>query len=127
MSRYELVFILSPEIAEEQVGPVVDKVTQAITTRGGAVEATERWGRRRLAYPIKHFTEGNYVLTRFQVEAKAVAELESQLKVSEEVIRHLLVKMDPRQVIPEVIPAVTEASPAAQPVSEEAAAQQEVQ
>jgi len=121
--RYELVFILSPEVAEEQVGPAVDKVTQAITSHGGSVEVTERWGRRRLAYPIKHFTEGNYVLTRFQVGAGAVAELESQLKVSEEVIRHLLVKMDPRQVIP----ATPEPSQAAQPVNEEAAAKQEVQ
>ncbi|MBI4297883.1 MAG: 30S ribosomal protein S6 [Chloroflexi bacterium] len=98
MPQYEMVFILSPEVPEEQVESVMEKVTQSIAGRGGSVQEVERWGRRRLAYPIKSFVEGNYVLARFQVEPRAIAELEAQLRVSEEVIRHLVVRMERRQI-----------------------------
>ncbi len=94
MRDYELVLIISPEVAEEEVPNTLEKVNEVITSRGGAVVDTNHWGRRKLAYPIKRFTEGNYVLTRFQLEPELVREVEETLKVSEEVLRHLIVKID---------------------------------
>ncbi len=94
MRDYELVLIISPEVAEEEVPNTLEKVNKVITSRGGTVVDTNQWGRRKLAYPIKRFTEGNYVLTRFQLEPELVREVEETLKVSEEVLRHLIVKID---------------------------------
>ena len=94
MSKYELVVILSPEVAEDQVDPAVERVSHSISSKGGSIAGVERWGRRRLAYPIKRFTEGNYIITRFELAPQTVAELESQLELNEEVIRHLLVKVE---------------------------------
>lgn len=94
MRDYELVLIISPEVAEEEVPNTLEKVNGVITSRGGVVVDTNHWGRRKLAYPIKRFTEGNYVLTRFQLEPELVREVEATLKVSEEVLRHLIVKID---------------------------------
>jgi len=90
---YELVLVISPEVADEGIPAVVEKVSQFITGRGGNVTEVNQWGRRRLAYPIKHFTEGNYVLTRIKLEATATAELEAGLRISEDILRHLLVKI----------------------------------
>ena len=85
--------VISPEVADEGIPAVVEKVSQFITVRGGNVTEVNQWGRRRLAYPIKHFTEGNYVLTRIKLEATATAELEAGLRISEDILRHLLVKI----------------------------------
>ena len=90
---YELVVIISPEV-DEAVDSVIDNVSRFITENGGTVDNVDRWGKRRLAYPIKHFTEGNYVLTRFKLRPKLSKELEASLQISEEVLRHLLIKID---------------------------------
>ena len=93
MRDYELVLVISPQVADEGVPAIVERVTQFITGRGGSVTEVNNWGRRKLAYPIKHFTEGNYVLTRVKLEAKTTAELEACLQISEDILRHLLVKV----------------------------------
>lgn len=98
MRDYELVLIISPEVAEEEVANTVEKVNQFITGLGGAVVDTNHWGRRKLAYPIKRFTEGNYFLTHFKLEPDHVREIEATLKVSEEVLRHLIVKVEQQLV-----------------------------
>ncbi len=90
---YELVLIISPEVEEEKIGATIDNVTQFITGKGGAVSDVEQWGKRKLAYPIKHFMEGNYVLARFKLEPRLAKELEANLQISEEVLRHLLIKL----------------------------------
>lgn len=89
---YELVMVLSPEVDEEGVTSIVDRVTQFITERGGSLTNQEHWGTRRLAYPIQKFQEGNYLLTRFTLEPSSTRELETSLKALGEVIRYLLVK-----------------------------------
>ena len=94
MRDYELVLVISPEIAEEDVPSTIDKVSQFITGRGGTVAGVNRWGRRKLAYPIRRHMEGNYVLTQFQLEPDQVAGLEASLELAEEVIRHLVVRTD---------------------------------
>ena len=94
MRDYELVLVISPEIAEEDVPSTIDKVSQFITGRGGTVAGVNRWGRRKLAYPIRRHMEGNYVLTQFQLDPNQVAGLEASLELAEEVIRHLVVRTD---------------------------------
>lgn len=94
MRDYELVLVISPEIAEEDVPSTIDKVSQFITGRGGAVAGVNRWGRRKLAYPIHRHMEGNYVVTQFQLDPEQIAGLEASLGLAEEVIRHLVVRTD---------------------------------
>ena len=91
---YELVFIISPEVAEEKTDTIIDNVSQFITAGGGTISDVERWGKRKLAYPIRHFMEGDYVLTRFKLRPALGKELESNLRISEEVLRHLLIKIE---------------------------------
>jgi len=90
---YELVLVISPEVADENIAATVDKVSQFITERGGSITEVNQWGRRKLAYPIKHFMEGSYVLAQFKLEPKLAAELEANLRISEEIMRHLLVRL----------------------------------
>ena len=91
---YELVLIISPEIADEALDTTIDKVGHFITEKGGTISDVERWGKRKLAYAIKHFMEGSYVLTRFKFKPTLCKELEAKLQVSEEVLRHLLIKLN---------------------------------
>ena len=90
---YELVLVFSPEITDDGSDAAIGKVTQFITERGGSLPTVEQWGKRKLAYPIRHFVEGNYVLTRFKLKPTLTKELERSLQISEEVLRHLLVKL----------------------------------
>jgi len=91
---YELVFIISPEVAEEEVGGIIDNLSQLITGKDGTVSDVERWGKRKLAYPIRHFAEGEYVLLRFKMKPALGKELETSLKISENILRHLLVRLE---------------------------------
>jgi small subunit ribosomal protein S6 len=93
LREYEMIVIISPEVAEEDVPITIDKVSDFITSRGGEVTEVDRWGKRKLAYPIKHFIEGNYVLTRFKFEPGMTAELEASLKISEMILRHMVVRL----------------------------------
>ena len=90
---YELVFIISPEVGDEALEATVGSVSQFITGKDGVISGEERWGKRRLAYPIKHFLEGSYVLTRFKMKPIWSKELEANLQISEEILRHLLIKL----------------------------------
>ncbi len=90
---YELIFIVSPEVVEEKFDATIDNISRLITGRGGIVSDIEQWGKRRLAYPIKHFGEGSYVLTRFKLRPEHGKELETNLKISEDILRHLLIKL----------------------------------
>jgi small subunit ribosomal protein S6 len=91
--EYELVYILSPDIDDETLEARVDGVNQFITGHEGVVDSVDKWGKRRLAYPLKHFLEGNYVLARFKLSPARCKELEANLKISEEVLRHLLIRI----------------------------------
>ena len=90
---YELVVIISPEVADEDVPATLEKMGQYITDRGGTITEVNQWGRRKLAYPIQQFLEGNYVLTQFKIEPKMTAELDASLRLAEEILRHLLVRL----------------------------------
>lgn len=89
---YELVVILSPEIGDDVITESIERLNQNISSRGGEVVETNHWGRRRLAYPISRHMEGNYVISQVKLDPSTVTGLESSLRISEEVIRHLIVK-----------------------------------
>ncbi|RLC60475.1 MAG: 30S ribosomal protein S6 [Chloroflexi bacterium] len=92
MTDYELVTIISPEVDGEKLPEIIEQVGKFITDEGGVVESTEQWGIRKLAYPIKKFMEANYVLTRFKLEPDLTKKLGAELRASEEILRHLIVK-----------------------------------
>lgn len=92
MRDYELVLIISPEVADEDLPRIEDKIRKFINDRGGSITEITQWGRRKLAYPIQKFVEGNYVLTQFRLEPNLTQELEADLQLSNEIVRHLLVK-----------------------------------
>jgi len=91
---YELVVVIDPEIDEEKLSATLDRISQFVTTRGGEVIDVDRWGKRKLAYPIKRRSEGDYVITHFRLEPARTAELEAGLGLWEEVLRHLLVRSE---------------------------------
>jgi len=94
MPDYELVAIISPEVDEEGVSRIVDKVTQSINSRGGTVEEIKNWGKRKLAYPLRKFMEADYVLARFKLMPKSVKELEGEISASRDILRYLVVKVE---------------------------------
>lgn len=94
MAYYELVVILSPELADDGVHGFIDRLKGFINGVGGSVEEIIEWGRRKLAYPIKRRTEGNYVVAKVKLQPSSTKELESSLRLWEEVLRHLLVRVD---------------------------------
>ena len=93
MRDYEVLLVISPEVEEEAVAATVKRVHDFIQGRGGEVVQVDDWGRRRLAYPIKQHQEGNYVVTQFRLDPTEVRDLEGSLQVSEDVLRHLVVKV----------------------------------
>ncbi len=90
---YELVLIISPEVTDEALDTKIDTISQFITEKGGIISKVEQWGKRRLAYPIGHFTEGNYVLTQFKWKSAWNKNLEANLQISEEVLRYLMIRI----------------------------------
>lgn len=93
---YELGFILQPEVNEEQTRTILERIEQIVTNYGGQVMRVNQWGRRRLAYPIEHNRDGFYVFIDMILTPETVSELDRTLKVSEEVLRHLIKKRDSR-------------------------------
>ncbi len=95
MRRYELVAIISPQVPDDELPDAIDRLLKKpVESQGGVCDDVNVWGRRRMAYPIKRHTEGNYVLTNIQLDPDRAKELEQGLLISEEVIRHLLVRLD---------------------------------
>ena len=89
---YEILYIVRPDLDEDQLGMAVKSVDTLIVNLGGSTEKTDVWGRRRLAYEVDHLREGQYVLTDFRIEPARVPEMEATLKISDTVFRHLIVR-----------------------------------
>jgi small subunit ribosomal protein S6 len=99
--KYELVYVVTPDASDEQVTALHDQV-QAIVGRFGAeIEKTENWGRRKLAYEIGHHKEGTYVLEVINGGGDLMKEIDRRLKVTDEVIRHIVVRVDEEQRVDE--------------------------
>ena len=95
---YELGFILNPEVSEEQTSAILERIEKIVKNYDGRVVKVNQWGRRRLAYPIEHHRDGNYVFIDMILTPETVLELDRTLKVSEEVMRHLVKRRDPKAV-----------------------------
>jgi small subunit ribosomal protein S6 len=94
MRRYELMLVMRPDTPDEQVDAIVDRATRQVTSDGGQIVKRSPWGRRRLAYPIGPHREGSYHILLFDAPAGAILELERGLNISEDVIRHLVTKIE---------------------------------
>jgi len=91
---YEVMFIVRPDVADEDLDKLIAGLEQTVTTGGGSVRSTEKLGRRKLAYMVRKFNEGNYVLLTVDADGALIAELERRLRVSEPVIKFITVRMD---------------------------------
>jgi small subunit ribosomal protein S6 len=95
---YELGFILNPEVSEEAIRSLLERIQQIVVTHGGQVIKVNQWGRRRLAYPIEHNRDGYYIFIDMILTPETVAEIEHTLQVSEVVLRHMVKRRDPKAV-----------------------------
>ncbi len=91
MRPYELMLILPAEADDGVVGAVTDRITQTLGERGGEIAKVDRWGKRRLAYPIDHHTEGYYMVVSIQSEPEAMKELDRVVALLDEVVRFKVV------------------------------------
>lgn len=91
---YELVLVISPQIEDEDVDTEINSFSRYITENGGEISEVERWGKRKLAYPINRCMEGSYLSARFRLRPELCKGLEANWQVSERILRHLLVKLN---------------------------------
>jgi len=97
LREYELLYILKPTVPDDQIPGSMEKVTRLVANYGGEVYETLNtapWGRRRMAYEIDRFQDGYYVVNHLRMDPNRTDDFESQLKISEDVIRHLLTRQD---------------------------------
>ena len=94
MRTYEALYIVKPDLSDDEIQTVAKGTERLVTDNGGAIVRSETWGKRKLAYDVKKFAEGVYILLRFQVEAAFITRLETYFRLSEAVIRSLVVYFD---------------------------------
>ena len=94
MRRYELMLILRPDVADDKAQAVIDRTTRQLLGAGGQIIKVAPWGRRRLAYQIGAFREGSYHIVLFEAPPEAIVEVERLLLITEEVIRHLVTRIE---------------------------------
>ena len=94
MRRYELMLVIRPDVADDKSQALVDRTTRGIVASGGQIVKVAPWGRRRLAYPIDRHREGSYHIILFEAPSEAIVELEHTLLITEEVLRHLVTRVD---------------------------------
>lgn len=94
MRRYELMLVLRPDLPDDKSQALVDRTTRQIAAAGGQIVKVAPWGRRRLAYPIDRYREGSYHIVIFEAPAEAIVELERSLLIVEELLRHLVTRIE---------------------------------
>src|SRR5215212_3178536 len=99
--QYELVYILPPETTEQQAGELHEQIASIVTRMNGQFDKSENWGRRKLAYEIGPFKEGVYVLEVINGTGELMKEIDRRLKVMDQVIRHLVVRVDEEKKVVE--------------------------
>ena len=92
MREYEVLYIVRADLDDDKVQDIVKRVNTLIEKAGGSIERTNVWGKRKLAYEVKHQKEGSYILQDFEIAQDRIPELEAALKITEEVLRHLVVR-----------------------------------
>jgi small subunit ribosomal protein S6 len=96
MRPYEVVIIYDPGLEEDAIRSAVDRSLELVRSRGGNPGRVDRWGKRRLAYEIRHHREGYYVLVEASAEPAAMAELDRSLSLADEVLRHKVIRVPDR-------------------------------
>ena len=91
---YEVMYIVRPDVVDEELDKLIAGFETTVTGGGGVVKSSEKWGRRKLAYTVRKFNDGNYVLLTIEANGVVVAELERRLRVTEPVIKFITVRMD---------------------------------
>ncbi len=94
LRTYEALYIANPELEEADIQAIAESVEKLVTDNGGAIVRSEIWGKRKLAYIVKKFTEGHYILLRFDAEPEFVKKLEAHFRLSETIFRFLIVHFD---------------------------------
>ena len=94
MRRYELMLVVRPDVPDDRGQAVIDRTTRQLVTAGGQIVKVAPWGRRRLAYPIDRHREGSYHIVVFEAPPEAIAELERTLLITEDVLRHLVTRVE---------------------------------
>jgi small subunit ribosomal protein S6 len=102
---YEILYIVRPDFEDDKVQDVVKRVNTLISRSGGSSEQTSLWGKRKLAYEVKHQKEGSYVLQDFTIDPGRVPELENALKITEDVMRHIIVRRQEKSASPTAAPS----------------------
>ena len=96
MKAYELLLFVSPSIDEETRAATMKRVETTIATGDGAIDNVDEWGKRKLAYEINGLTEGDYTLIDFHAEPENIAELDRVLRITDAIVRHMIVKRTDR-------------------------------
>ena len=108
MRDYEVLYIVRADFDDDKVQDAVKRVNTLVERSGGTADRTNLWGKRKLAYEVKHQKEGSYVLQDFKLDPDRVPELEAALKITEEVLRHLIVRKPEKPVATAVAPPPAE-------------------
>lgn len=103
MQKYETIFILQPDLGEEEIKGITERVQEVISSFNGDLKKLEDWGLRKLAYPINKFNRGRYYYVRFDGSAAMIAELERRLRLNDKVVRYQSVKIEKEAQAPAVV------------------------
>ncbi|HLO98177.1 MAG TPA: 30S ribosomal protein S6 [Fimbriimonas sp.] len=93
-TKYEALYILRGELKDSEIQKITDKFKKVVEDKGGTVTEAGKWEKRKLAYEIKGVKEGNYILMNFEAEGDVPAELSRLLRISDDIIRHQIVKQE---------------------------------
>ncbi len=91
---YEVIFFLRPDLDDEKTAEVVEKFKGIVESYGGEIKKLDKWGKRRLAYEVKDFREGYYVVLEVKGDPKLAAELDRVFKITDEVLRHMIIRQE---------------------------------
>ena len=94
MNDYEVALIIRPELEDEAQEEIIERLSQILTAAEGQVENVEKWGRRRLAYPINKVNEGHYYFIQGKFSPSVLPELERNIRLSESILRHMVLRTD---------------------------------
>jgi len=94
LRKYEIVFILRPDLDEEKNATVIEKFKGMIEKQGGEILKLDKWGKRRLAYEVKDFREGLYVIIQMNAKSEIANEIDRVFKITDEVLRHIIVLVE---------------------------------
>lgn len=94
MRNYELMTVFRPDLEDQGLQDAVEKVKTLIAARGGEVDSSDIWGRRRMAYPIRDYRDGVYNVSKLKLDPSSADELERNLHLSDQILRYLLIRLD---------------------------------